>query len=102
MVLDISADAAAYVRERGGRLWIWAAYPRLCCAGSPAWMHAAVSAPAGAAGFRRLGPPADTAGIEVLFKGLAGRQPQTLQVALHGRRHPEVEAYWDGCLMAMP
>jgi hypothetical protein len=101
MIVEVSAEAAVFVRERGSSLWVWAAYPRLCCAGSPAWMHAGVSPPAGLTGFRLLGPPADTAGLQLFFKGLAGRQPQTLQVALHGRRRPAVEAYWDGCLMAM-
>jgi hypothetical protein len=24
-----------------------------------------------------------------------------LEIGLHGRRRPRVEAYWDGCLMAM-
>jgi hypothetical protein len=101
MVVEISPDAAAFVRERGGRLWVWAAYPRLCCAASPAWMHAATSPPSGLTGFRLVGPPADTAGLELFFAGLAGRAPGHLEVALHGRRRPAVEAYWDGCLMAL-
>jgi len=41
----------AFVREHGGRLWVWAAHPRLCCSGSPAWMHAATDPPERLSGF---------------------------------------------------
>ena len=27
--------------------------------------------------------------------------PDVLEIGLRGRRRPRVEAYWDGCLMAM-
>jgi hypothetical protein len=97
MVVEISDAAAEFVAQRGGRLWVWSAHPRMCCAGSPAWMHAATEPPAGLSGFS----PVPAAGVQVFFRGLTGRQPQTLEIALHGRRHRVVEAYWDGCLMAM-
>jgi hypothetical protein len=98
MIVEISADAADFIRERGGRVWVWAARPRVCCAGSPAWMRAATEPPAGVTGFS----PASAAGVQVLFRGLTGRQPRILEIAMHGRRRPAVEAYWDGCLTAMP
>ncbi len=97
MVVDISAAAANFISHCGGRLWVWAAQPRLCCAGTPAWMHAATTAPPELSGF----VPIQAAGVEVHFRGLSGRQPDTLEIGLHGRRRPRVEAYWDGCLMAM-
>src|SRR5260370_19974806 len=51
MQVQISPEAAALVRVNGGELWIWAARPRMCCGGTPAWMHAALSQPSGRTGF---------------------------------------------------
>jgi hypothetical protein len=95
--VQISGEAADFIAGRGGRLWVWAAHPRRCCAGAPAWMHAATDPPPGLSGFSSI----TTAGVQLFFRGLAGRQPDTLEIAVHGRRRPAVEAYWDGCLMAM-
>ena len=41
------------------------------------------------------------AGVQLSFRSVGDRRPDTLEIALHGRRRPRVEAYWDGCLMAM-
>jgi hypothetical protein len=84
----VSSDAADFVQQRGGRLWVWAAYGRLCCAGSP---------PPGLSGFSPV--PAD--GVQVWFRGVGGLRPDVLEIGLRGRRRPRVAAYWDGCLMAM-
>ena len=46
MRVDVSAEAGEFVRGRGGRLWVWAAHPRVCCRGTPAYMHAATVPPA--------------------------------------------------------
>ncbi len=97
VVVEISSAAAEFIGQRGGRLWVWAAHPRMCCAGAPPWMHAATQAPAGISGFRSL----TVAGVQLSFRAFGGRQPDLLEIALHGRRSPRVEAYWDGCLMAM-
>jgi hypothetical protein len=97
MVVEISTAAAEYIGQRGGRLWVWAAHPRMCCSGTPKWMHAATEPPAGLSGF----VPVAVAGVQLSFRAVGGRQPGTLEIALHGKRRPRVEAYWDGCLMAM-
>ena len=97
MRVDISPEATAFVGAHGGRLWVWAAPPRMCCAGTPSYMHAATSTPRRASGFSRV--PA--AGLELWFRPPAGTAPQTLEIGLRGRRHPRVEAYWDGCLFAL-
>ncbi len=76
---------------------MWAAYPRMCCSGTPAYMHAATQAPAGVSGFTLV--PAD--GLELRFRVPAGILPDVLEIGLRGRRHPRVEAYWDGCLFAL-
>jgi hypothetical protein len=63
--VELSSDAAAFVTARGGRLWVWAERPAMCCGGSPAWMRAATTAPsasadaeAGALCLQRPGPSA--------------------------------------------
>jgi len=95
--IEIDPDAATFIRARGGRLWVWAARPRMCCNGTPAYMHAATEPPPGVYGFL----PVPGADVEVLFRAPGGRMPEFLEIALHGRRHPRVEAYWEGCLMAL-
>ena len=97
MQVDISPEAAGFVAARGGRLWVWAAHPRRCCAQVPAYMHAATAPPAGLTGFA----PVPAAGLELWFLAPAGVRPDVLEIALHGRRRPRVEAYWDGCLYAL-
>jgi hypothetical protein len=39
--------------------------------------------------------------VELWFRAPAGRVPDVLEIGLHGRRRPRVEAYWDGCLIAL-
>jgi len=97
VIVEISPDAAGFIGGRGGRVWVWAAHPRMCCSGTPAWMHAATEAPAALSGFSSV----TASGVQVFFRGLTGRQPGVLEIALRGRRRPVLEAYWDGCLMAM-
>jgi len=97
MRVEVSPEAAAQVRERGGRLWVWAARPRVCCGGTPAYMHAATEQPPGMSGFGLV--PHD--GLEIWFRAPAGRVPDVLEIGLHGRRRPRVEAYWDGCRIAL-
>ena len=60
-------------------------------------MHAATTPPPGLTGFARLAAP----GLELWFLAPAGVRPDVLEIALHGRRRPHVEAYWDGCLYAL-
>ena len=95
MRVNVSAEAEELVRGRGGQLWVWAAHPRVCCWGTPAYMHAATAPPPGVTGFSRV-PAADT-GLEVWFRAPAGRRPDVLEIGLRGSRRPRVEAYRDGC-----
>jgi hypothetical protein len=101
MRLDISADAAAFAWANGGQLWVWAAHPRMCCSGAPAWMHAATVPPDGLTGFARIPAEASPAGLTVYFRGVGDLHPEVLEIAMAGKRRPKVAAYWDGCLMAM-
>jgi len=95
--VEVSGEAAEFVRARGGRLWVWAATPRLCCWGMPAMMHAATKPPPGLTGFTRAGGTP----LEVWFRAPGGRRPDVLEIGLAGRRRARVEAYWDGCRTAM-
>jgi len=97
MRVQVSPQAAEFVAARGGRLWVWARRPAMCCNGTPAVMKASTIPPGDPTSFTSI--PA--AGIDVLFRAPGGRSPELLEVALHGRRHPKVEAYWDGCLIMM-
>jgi hypothetical protein len=93
MRVDVSTDAAEFVREQGGQLWVWAARPRVCCGGSPAYLHVATAAPSDLRGFRQV----RSIGLDLWFRPPVGRLPDFLEIGLRGRRHPRVEAYWDGC-----
>jgi hypothetical protein len=95
--VQISSDAVGYISANGGQLWVWAARPRLCCAGAPALMRTATQPPPGLTGFRVVPVP----DIRLQFRPAAGTQPAVLEIAMTGGRRPRVAAYWDGCLMAM-
>ena len=97
MRVQVGQEAAELVAARGGSLWVWAAHPRMCCAGTPAYMHAATGAPPGRSGFTTI--PVE--GLELWFRAPAGPRPDVLEIGLRGKRHPRVEAYWDGCLFAL-
>jgi hypothetical protein len=100
MQVEVSPEAARQVRQLGGRLWVWASRPRLCCWGTPAYMHAATEQPSGLSGFRLVSQTGQDR-VEVWFRAPAGRVPDVLEIGLHGRRRPRVEAYWDGCRIAL-
>src|SRR3989442_8539438 len=84
MRVDVSTEAAGLVRERGGRLWVWAARPRGCCWGTPAYMHAATERPPRLFGVT----PVSQAGVAIRFRAPAGRVPYVLEVGLPRRRQP--------------
>ena len=100
MRVEVDPEAALLLRELGGRLWVWAARPRMCCWGTPAYMHAATERPPGLSGFRLVLQTGQDE-VEVWFRAPAGRVPDVLEIGLRGRRRPRVEAYWDGCRFAL-
>jgi hypothetical protein len=104
--VDISSDAAGLLLANDGQVWVWAARPRMCCSGAPAWMHAALSQPAGITGFLPVTvavdpAPGQAAQLTVYFRPAGGMRPDVLEIAVQGRHRPRVAAFWDGCLMAM-
>jgi hypothetical protein len=85
MQADVSAEAAELVRQHGGRMWVWAARSRVCCWGTPAYMHAATERPPGLSVFALV----SQAGAGIWFRAPAGRVPDVLEIGLHGRRRPQ-------------
>ena len=73
MRVEVSPEAEEFVRGRGGQLWVWAAHPRVCCWGTPAYMHAATEPPQDPDRFN----PAHTAGLQVWYRIPGGRRPIT-------------------------
>jgi hypothetical protein len=101
MRVVVSGEAADLIIASGGQVWVWAARPRMCCAGAPALMHAATNPPDGVTRFARLAVSATPAGVTVHFRDSGGARPDVLEIGVEGKRRPKVAAYWDGCLMAM-
>ena len=98
MRVDVSAEAGEVVSPRARR-------EAVGMGGSPegvllgdAGVHArGYGAAAGDVRFQpgALGPPGSW------FRAPAGRMPDVLEIGMRGRRHPRVEAYWDGCAFAL-
>jgi hypothetical protein len=82
---------AGYVREHGGRLYVWKVVHR-CCTGGLALLESAVEPPARPLSrFTRL----EADGFE-LWLDAGSRLPETLVLELsRGKR--KVRAFWDGC-----
>jgi hypothetical protein len=83
-------EAVNRVQAEGGRLFVWPRTTR-CCRGRLTYLEAATEAPAGV--FRRVGGDS----FEVFLDARMRRAPDELHVELHGRRHPRLAAYWNGC-----
>jgi hypothetical protein len=97
MRVEVSPEAAGLIRAQGGRLWVWAARPPMCCGGTPAYMHASTEQPPRLSGFTLV----SSAEEAIWFRAPGGRCPDLLEIGVHGRRRPRVEAYWDGCLIML-
>ena len=91
MRLVASPEAIAFVRARGGRLFVWTESTR-CCSGLSTRLKAQTE-PDSERAFRRV--PSDQ--IDVFFPERLGRLPEELHLELRGRRRQRIEAYWDGC-----
>jgi len=89
MRVRASPEAVQLVRDRGGKLYVWAKKTR-CCGGSVIFLE--TSSEAGERPFRRV--PAD--GIE-LYLDESMREPDELELDVGGLRRKHVHAYWDGC-----
>ncbi len=86
---------AGYVREHGGRLYVWKVVHR-CCTGGLALLESDVEPPARPLSrFTRL----EADGFELWLDG-GSRLPETLVLEL-SRRKRKVRAFWDGCAFVL-
>jgi hypothetical protein len=90
-VVDVSASPGAveFVRERGGKLFVWSKSSR-CCRGAVPFLEASTERDDRRA-FRQV--PAE--GIE-LYVDLP-RLPEQLEIGVNGWFRQSVRAYWEGC-----
>jgi hypothetical protein len=86
-----SPAAAAFIRQRGGSLYVWTREFR-CCGGPVRIVYSSTEAPRGLTGFRQF----EAGGYEVMFHPSAGRPPSEMAVRLRSRRRPRISVYWDG------
>jgi len=90
--VEVTASSAAieFVREGGGKLFVWSKSSR-CCRGGVTFLEASTE-PDDRHAFRRV--PTD--GIE-LYVDLP-RLPEELEIDVSGRFRRKVRAYWEGCV----
>jgi hypothetical protein len=86
-----SPEAVAFVRERGGRLFVWPYRSGYC--GSVMRLRSSTE-PAPDREFRRV--PA--AGFELYFPARMTREPAELEIDVRRFPRRRVEGYWDGCV----
>ena len=91
MRVTATAEAAQFIGARGGQLCVWPAEHRSARL-ALTLLEASVDPPPRVLDFRRV-----EAGDFLLFLHPALKTPpEELLVVLRGRRHPHIEAYWDG------
>ena len=97
MRVTATADAAEFIRTRGGQLFVWPAEHRSARL-TLAFLKASVDPPPQALDFRRV----EARGFLLFLDPALQTLPEELLVVLRGRRHPHIEAYWDGLAYIVP
>lgn len=93
MKVVLSDQAKAFVKARGGTLFVRAKNTR-CCGGAIVVLTTSTSPPRDIENFARFG--ADD--VDVYYQGSERGRPNQLVVELRGKIHPHLEAYKDGCV----
>jgi hypothetical protein len=88
-------EVAEFVRDRGGRLFVWPD-AKACCGGAITFLLTDAEPAPG----RRFGR-VDAPGFELWFDPGAFAPPEELHLEVRGRRRRRVEAYWNGCVFAV-
>jgi hypothetical protein len=91
MRVTATAEAAEFIGAHGGQLFVWPAEHRSARL-ALAVLEASVDPPPRALDFRRV----DAGGFLLFLHPALTTFPEELLVVLRGRRHPRVEAFWDG------
>lgn len=107
MKVVTSEKAAEYIRERGGKLWVWLD-PRRGLVGSYIWLEAHTEPPGTSrkSSFTRSSKrphrfkKLEAGGLEFHYDFGRLDAPEELHLDLRGRRNRRVEAYWNGCVFA--
>ena len=86
-----SPGAAAFISERGGRLYVWARKFN-CCGGPIRTVYSSPQAPRGLTEFRRF----EAGEFQVLLHPSIGAPPAQMDIRLRGRWRPRITVYWDG------
>ena len=97
MRVTASTDAAEFIRTRGGQLFVWPTEHRSARL-TLAFLKASVDPPPRALDFRRVEARDFLRFMDPALQTL----PDELLVVLRGRRHPHIEAYWDGLAYIVP
>jgi hypothetical protein len=100
-------SAANYIRDQGGRLWVWLD-PHRCLVGAYTYLDAATEPPGTSRKtrftrasrqphrFQRI----QAEGFEIHFDPGRLSPPEELHLDLKGWRNKRIEAYWNGCVFA--
>jgi hypothetical protein len=86
-----SEEAVAFVRERGGRLFLWPQRTSYCC---PNWRLRSSTEPDENREFRRV----PTEGFELYLPRHMTREPEKLEIEVRRFPRRHVEGYWNGCV----
>jgi hypothetical protein len=86
-----SPAAVAFIRERGGSLFVWADRA-LCCTGELTFLEASTESPGADRSFRCLTSNA----FDLLFDPGGKEFPDELHLDVKGWRRKRVRAYWNG------
>jgi len=91
MLVVVSPETVAFIRDRGGLLFVWA-----CRSHGPrctlTTLRASLDPPRRALEFRRIALPEFLVFLHPDMRSL----PSELRVELRGNTFPHVNAYWDG------
>ena len=91
MRVTATADAVEFIHTHGGQLFVWPTEHRSARL-TLALLEASVDPPPRALDFRRV----EAAEILIFMHPALKTLPEELLVVLRGRRHPHIQAYWDG------
>ena len=105
MKIVTTPKADAYIRDKGGRVWVWLD-PRRGMVGSYVWLEAHCEPPGASrkSSFTRSSKRphrfkvTEDAGVEVHYAFARVPEPDELHFDLKGLKNKRLEAYWNGCV----
>lgn len=92
MRLITTPEAVSFIRERGGRVFVWPLDMEGPAEGAVFALEASTDSPGVGRGFVRF----DGEGFELMFDTEDHGLPDELHLALRGWRTKKIRAYWNG------